>query len=197
MPASCARSSEEASRRWAMEGIFDGATHRTRSPTATMRLWKFGKLLKTKSYRAYPRFPPVGVSPGLVRRDQWPAWTGNPLNTDTTRSAFRSGWASRPRLPGQSLTYCRRYRSDAHKGKPERAAVRRTGGSNWCACNFSAHRGSPARSPNRKGKKIKRRAPYLSDLSARKIWSGRRGSNPRPRPWQGRAWLPCKSRKTP
>src|ERR1700709_657497 len=29
--------------------------------------------------------------------------------------------------------------------------------------------------------------PNRNPLTAKKIWSGRRGSNPRPRPWQGRA----------
>jgi hypothetical protein len=41
--------------------------------------------------------------------------------------------------------------------------------------------------PRKINDKAAERRPVTSYSNAEKIWSGRRGSNPRPRPWQGRA----------
>src|SRR5258706_11645495 len=54
----------------------------------------------------------------------------------------------------------------------------------------------PRTLPRKKGDQAAFRQPSGSNSDTKKIWSGRRGSNPRPRPWQGRApaelrvWIP-------
>ena len=45
----------------------------------------------------------------------------------------------------------------------------------------------PRTLPRKANDKAAFRRPVISYSNTKKIWSGRRGSNPRPRPWQGRA----------
>jgi hypothetical protein len=53
--------------------------------------------------------------------------------------------------------------------------------------SMSLVRPLPQRLPQIKNNKAAWRRLVVSNSYTRKIWSGRRGSNPRPRPWQGRA----------